>query len=388
MPLSAPRRNGTPQVPQQMDRRERAANTAFINLTSLVVRDVGVLIGRRDALVETVIAEAIRCFVVEQGFARPAAARVAPLLWELGERHTCRGLGSHMLDLGFQHARNAVQRALQLVGVPPLSEHGEHSWRRELAPYLDLLHRQAVSASERARAVLQADDHRRSVLGSVLLNSGQIAPTPRLLRAAGIEPETEYVLVVSPSEEMPRALFDHAGVVAGAHPHEALMPAADLHDVMADAGPRQVVVGPPGPVSSLAQTAETVRRCAQLLRVGRAADPRPVVQCADHLSELVTDGVSGLSKLLAAKHLAPLETLGHPRRVRDGRLLLQWLVLGQPINQVARSLGIPPQTAHNRLNRLRSLYGDALDDPTQRFELMAALQAALPRWQEAAEPGA
>jgi hypothetical protein len=282
-----------------------------------------------------------------------------------------------VLDVGFQHARHAAQRGFQVVGIPRV---GEHSLRQDLPTYIELLHRHAIMAWKRGQALLGADDQRHSRLGAVLLSPTQPPPTHRLLRKAGLDPEAGYVLLVSVAEEMPAVVFESAAVLAGPHPHEALVPATEAQRILARSALRQVVAGPTVPLTSVAQTSETVRHGAQLLRLGRAADPRPVVPCTDLLSALVTDGIPGLSSLLAAKHLGPLETLGHPRRVRDGELLLRWLISGQPINQVARSLGIPPQTAHNRLNHLRSLFGPTLEDPTQRLELMVALQGALPRW--------
>lgn len=375
-PLSA--HQGHVAVPSQTDRRGAASDSNLRTLATLINRDVTTVTGGHDDLVEKLIAAAITSFVSEQGAARPAATRVAPLVWELGERHVCYGLGSEMLDLGFQHARSAAQRGIQvIVGLPGI---GEHWLRRDLASYVELLHRHAVTAWERGQAMLNADDRRRVSLGAVLLNSTQRPPTDRLLRKAGLDPEADYVLLVSTAEEMPPAVFSSADVLAGPHAHEALVPSAQVQRILAHSAPQQVVAGPSTPLRAVSETAETVRRGAHLLRTGRALDQRSFVPCVDLLSVLVTDGLPGLSSLLATKHLAPMETLGSRRRIRDGELLLRWLELGQPLNQVARSLGIPPQTAHHRLNHLRGLLGAALDDPNQRVELIVALQGALPRW--------
>jgi DNA-binding PucR family transcriptional regulator len=42
---------------------------------------------------------------------------------------------------------------------------------------------------------------------------------------------------------------------------------------------------------------------------------------------------------------------------------------------VVAGLHVHPQTVRYRLNRLRELYGDALDDPDARFELELALRS-------------
>src|SRR5699024_12338571 len=59
---------------------------------------------------------------------------------------------------------------------------------------------------------------------------------------------------------------------------------------------------------------------------------------------------------------------------------LEHLLAGGPVSQAARNLGIPVQTAHSRMMTIRQMMGHALEDPNQRFELIIALRAALPRW--------
>jgi DNA-binding PucR family transcriptional regulator len=55
-----------------------------------------------------------------------------------------------------------------------------------------------------------------------------------------------------------------------------------------------------------------------------------------------------------------------------------WLAEQGRLGQVAQRLEIHPQTARYRLGRLRELFGDALDDPDERFWLTLALRAAPP----------
>ena len=70
------------------------------------------------------------------------------------------------------------------------------------------------------------------------------------------------------------------------------------------------------------------------------------------------------------------------RRIDTGQFLLEWLLRGVSLAQLARDLQIPKQTAHYRAQTLRDLFGEDLDDPRHRFELIIALRCALPRWQE------
>ena len=45
------------------------------------------------------------------------------------------------------------------------------------------------------------------------------------------------------------------------------------------------------------------------------------------------------------------------------------------VPEVARALHVHPQTVRYRLNQLRNLFGDDLDDPDARFELMVVTRA-------------
>lgn len=42
---------------------------------------------------------------------------------------------------------------------------------------------------------------------------------------------------------------------------------------------------------------------------------------------------------------------------------------------MAARLGIHPQTARYRLRQIRELWGDAIDEPDQRFEMLLVLRA-------------
>ncbi len=56
--------------------------------------------------------------------------------------------------------------------------------------------------------------------------------------------------------------------------------------------------------------------------------------------------------------------------------LRAWLDHHGNVPATARALGIHPQTVRYRLRRLRSLFGDSLDDPAVRFELSLSLRAS------------
>jgi DNA-binding PucR family transcriptional regulator len=53
-----------------------------------------------------------------------------------------------------------------------------------------------------------------------------------------------------------------------------------------------------------------------------------------------------------------------------------WLDHQGEVRPAAEQLHVHAQTVRYRLNRLRELFGDALDDPTARLELALALRTA------------
>jgi hypothetical protein len=348
-------------------------------LVALINRNVAALAGGRDDLVEQVVRVAATAFLDHDGSPDHALPQVAPLLWQLGERHACSGLPPERLDQGFLHALTAAQRGLQFVVLPPGAAGHLVGLREDLTRFIQLLRRQTMTAWERAHVFLEASDD-PGRLGPALLRASGRPLSERLLQRAGLDPDTDFVLVVSCDGALPAELLAHRTVVAGSGPREALLPADRADDLLALGPARQVVVGPPARLHAIGQTADLVRRGAELVGDAVVVDDRPVVPCTDLLSALVVAGNPGLTGLIAAKHLAPLEQLSIARRVRTAEMMLRWLETGLPINALARDMGVPQQTAHSRMQRVRGLYGARLDDPTQRLELIIALQSALPRW--------
>ena len=57
-----------------------------------------------------------------------------------------------------------------------------------------------------------------------------------------------------------------------------------------------------------------------------------------------------------------------------------WLDRPGQVQAVAAALGVHPQTVRYRLNKLRELFGERLEDPDARFELALALRVASLRY--------
>ncbi|WP_293783433.1 helix-turn-helix domain-containing protein, partial [uncultured Aeromicrobium sp.] len=140
------------------------------------------------------------------------------------------------------------------------------------------------------------------------------------------------------------------------------------------------VLGPAVALDDAAAAVALVRRAAVMLAEGTIEDPRRLVPFQDLLGTMLLTSNPVLNELMIAKHFGTWEQMPAARRVALAEFLQLWLERGQPTNHLARELGIPPQTAHSRMKAVRQLLGEALDDPTQRLELMVALRALLPRW--------
>jgi PucR C-terminal helix-turn-helix domain len=99
-----------------------------------------------------------------------------------------------------------------------------------------------------------------------------------------------------------------------------------------------------------------------------------LIVARERAGELLLRSDPRLARELAADRLAPLAHLTAGSRSRFTETLAAWLAEQGRVSPVAKRLGVHPQTARYRLARLRELFGDALDDPDERFWLELALK--------------
>ncbi|MFI9751656.1 helix-turn-helix domain-containing protein [Streptomyces collinus] len=132
-----------------------------------------------------------------------------------------------------------------------------------------------------------------------------------------------------------------------------------------------------GPTVSVTQAARSLLWATRALGLmGRGILPRQgVVRCVDHLSTLLLHSDEPLLGELRSHVLAPLDTVSAGQRSRHAETLLAWLLSGSNVPDVAARLHLHPQTVRYRLRRLRQLFGDALDEPDSRLDLILALRA-------------
>src|SRR5215207_3315386 len=132
-----------------------------------------------------------------------------------------------------------------------------------------------------------------------------------------------------------------------------------------------------GPAVSWRETARSLRwaRRALALAVRRATSAGSLVRADEHLAALLLTEEEGLAAELATRRLAPLDDLPAAARERSLETLGAWLAAQGRVPEVAAALHVHPQTVRYRIRGLRERLGDALDDPSGRFELDVALRA-------------
>jgi PucR C-terminal helix-turn-helix domain len=131
-----------------------------------------------------------------------------------------------------------------------------------------------------------------------------------------------------------------------------------------------------GPTVAWPLAARSLRRAVaafRLLAAGRL-EAGGLVVAEQHLGRLLLAADGELASDLARTRLAPLRELPDAPRERLVETLRAWLDRPGQVQAVAGVLGVHPQTVRYRVRRLRELFGDALEDPEQRFELALALR--------------
>ena len=142
-----------------------------------------------------------------------------------------------------------------------------------------------------------------------------------------------------------------------------------------------------GPAVPLAGASGSLRWAVQALALARrglvgtgssaagtGADEAGVVWCEDHLPTLVLLADADLAATLSREALAPLRRLRGDQADRLAGTLLAWLESADDANAAARRLHVHPQTIRYRLRQVSELFGEALNDPDARFQLLLALR--------------
>lgn len=146
----------------------------------------------------------------------------------------------------------------------------------------------------------------------------------------------------------------------------------------------QAVVGFHVPVDDLVQAHRWVRRMVVLRDRGETG-AATVTLCGDHVLLLIQDAGRHLHHQLVDRRLGPLLELSPGKRLKYGRLLSAWLELGSIRGIAPGVLDKHRQTLRYQVSRLEGMFGEQLRDRDARLELILALRAALPEWEDAVQ---
>jgi hypothetical protein len=300
-----------------------------------------------------------------------------------GEFHAGRSLDA-LLAAYRVGARLAWRRFVEAGVAGGLEPRAIYSIGEGIFEYIDVLSadsaegyalEQRAEAGERRRrrrrlvALLAADPPApEEEIRAAAADAGWKLPRECAALVAAVGPDD----VADAAERLARALG--GGVVAAALDGVACAivpdpgaPGARRRVEAAAAGLRAAL----GPAVPWLAAGRSVRRAQSALRLGHAG----VVVADEHLPELLLRGDPELAADLARHRLAPLRGLPAGTAGRLAATLRAWLDRPGQVQAVAAELDVHPQTVRYRVRQLRELFGTALEDPDQRFELALALRA-------------
>jgi hypothetical protein len=139
-------------------------------------------------------------------------------------------------------------------------------------------------------------------------------------------------------------------------------------------GKRTAALGPAGGLDDARESWRLAKAALHAREAGLGAE-RGVLRADDHLADLLLHEGRALAGRIAARRLAAFDSLTENARARMRETALAYVQRRGNSVEMAAALHVHPQTARYRLNRLRELLGDQLDDPDARFELEIALRA-------------
>jgi DNA-binding PucR family transcriptional regulator len=148
--------------------------------------------------------------------------------------------------------------------------------------------------------------------------------------------------------------------------------ASSLAAAAQECGP--LALGPAAAPGELAESWSLARAALRAALAG-ALPSSGLLRAEDHLGALLLFQGGSLAGLIAGRRLGALDALTAKARARMLETALAFVRGQGNAVAVADRLGIHPQTARYRINRLRELLGDQLDDPDARFEIEVALRA-------------
>jgi PucR C-terminal helix-turn-helix domain len=241
-------------------------------------------------------------------------------------------------------------------------------------------------AEEQARRAGERAWHDEQLLGPLLREP---ATDPAVLeaaaRAAGWDPPARLAVLAVPGggdPGLPQRLPGGALVGLRGELLAALIPDPDApgeHARLRHAlGGNRGALGHTVRWTEAAQSFRRATLASHLLEANVLNAPDGLLLTDEHLLDLLLHSDRELRAHLAARALAPLDSVRPVIRERLLATLRSWLDLHGHQGAMAHELGIHQQTVRYRLAQLRDLLGPQMDDPDQRLVLGLALRTRQP----------
>ncbi|HIZ97058.1 MAG TPA: helix-turn-helix domain-containing protein [Candidatus Janibacter merdipullorum] len=338
--------------------------------------------GRMGRIIEKAVQVSLESFISLASRSAPQGAPVGvgvTAARDLGQAEARNGRPVEALLAAYRVGAGAAWRELSVEAIAAGVDAATLGRFAELVfSYIDELsaasvagHNRETSSAERAR-VVHLDRLTRSLLASGTeseLDSAATAaawnpprtltavlvPADRLETTASVlDPRTLTLVEDLPGEhDQAVALVPDAGGRARAH----------LREVLAG---RPAVIGPARPWLHVAES------YARAVRALPLAGEEPL-DTDEVLPELVLRADPTALADLRRAALAPFDEVAEGAADRLAETLRAWLLLQGRRELVADALHVHPQTVRYRMNQVRDLYGDRLNDPDEVLAILLAL---------------
>ncbi len=275
---------------------------------------------------------------VEQGTPAPVVARFAELVFAYIDELSAASVAGHADEVAASGRRQQQRR--------------------------DLLGRTLLAGAPTPTLVELADQAAWPLpdsLTAVLIPAARVHDTLPLL-------ETTTLLVPADAAGMDTTAAGSGGLEATSVllVADAVRTRAHLRRVLEGRG---AVIGPVRPWTRAGESLQVAVRAWRLF--GRSGGA--VLDATDHLADLVVGADPASLQDLRDEVLAPLQGLSPAAADRLRETLRAWLLHLGRRSEVADALHIHPQTVRYRMNQVRDLYGDRIDDPATVQALVIAL---------------
>jgi len=311
-------------------------------------------------------------------FARPQTEDDGRIYRALGRGEHREGRSLDALQAAYRvGARVAWRRVSRVAADAGAPLEAQHELAETIFAYIDQLASESVEGYADAQAAGAGErQRRREELLALLVTTPGAEGIEATAEAAGWTLPRRVAVVATGADDAARlarrisgdalhGLVDERGCIAVPEP-------AALGPELAAAAARHGAAAGLGPAVALIDAPRSWRWASIACGL---AEPGRVVEAEERLADLALASAADLAGALRERALAPLDAETPASRARLEDTLRAWLRHRGAQQAAAAELGVHPQTVRYRLGRLRELFGEALDDPDERFALELALRS-------------